>query len=421
MDTQHNPTTSKTLSNTPNQNPTNTHNLTSTQINKISTSQYITFCDDDKGPDFHIFLEKENINEISIGVLLKRLNFKNITELKKINRNRIKLTLNNKNEANKILNNQTMLKLHQIKSFIPKSLIISTGIVRDVPTDLSLQELKDSCRVPNGIAVSNIERMTYWNREKQIAENGTSIKIEFRSTQLPTEICIFYVKKRVEHFIPKPTLCRKCLRYGHVKAICKSNIKQCINCTEETHAYNKDCECIHCNKKCALKCKYCDTNDHNTLMTSCKEYKKQLKIKKEIIINKKTFMEAKNLVENELNFPEILQPTYSQTVKLADEMAKIKIELNELKETNQILLHKLQNAEDFIERVSKVATKNIETINIEKLENTEEKNINSTPKKETIISNIIISEIKKFKEKNKSIPTRNEDMEMETDGLEFFE
>lgn len=33
-------------------------------------------------------------------------------------------------------------------------------------------------------------------------------------------LILFYVMKKIEPFIPKPTICRKCLRYGHVAKIC---------------------------------------------------------------------------------------------------------------------------------------------------------------------------------------------------------
>lgn len=51
-------------------------------------------------------------------------------------------------------------------------------------------------------------------------------------------------------------------------------------------------------KKSTSKCKFCNCNEHNTFQNACPEMKKQFEIKKDMIINNSTFMEAKRLVES---------------------------------------------------------------------------------------------------------------------------
>lgn len=328
-----------------------TQNTNTNQNHFRKTFEQLIFTEQDNGPIYKIMLEKVNINEISTGVLLKKLNITGIEELKKINRNRIQITMNSKKEANKILTNQTLERLHQIRSFIPKSFVISVGIVKDVPLDLSTEDLELNCNVSNNkVKIHSVERLTYWDKEKKEVCSSRNVKIEFRSPVLPKEVFLFYVKKTVDHYIPKPILCRKCIRYGHVEKICSAtNKKLCVNCTEETHAYTKGCECDHCTFKCLKKCKFCNTHDHNALQACCPENKKQILIKKEMIINNKNFMEAKDIVEQQIE-PKITQ-SYANVTNMNKQIDEIKKELDNLREINKKLIERVATAEILIDKI----------------------------------------------------------------------
>lgn len=90
----------------------------------------------------------------------------------------VQIILNDRKEANMILNNIHISKLHQIKLYIPKHLLISTGIVRGVPTDLSNAELLVSCRVQGDIKIEKLERMTLYEKDTQTVKLSLNIKIE---------------------------------------------------------------------------------------------------------------------------------------------------------------------------------------------------------------------------------------------------
>lgn len=198
-----------------------------------------------------------------------------------MSRNRIRVTFNVFKEANKCINNITLNKLELIKTYIPNQFIKTTVFVHDIPDDLTKEDLMQNSSVRGqNIEITGIERMKYFDREKREIKNSKNIKIHFRGTKLPDEVVIFYVLKKVNIFIPKPTMCRKCLRYGHVEAICKSPNYSCVNCAEETHKYNSTCTCNHCKKTCSSKCSHCKVNGHNSLQTDCAERKKQEGIKK---------------------------------------------------------------------------------------------------------------------------------------------
>lgn len=318
----------------------NTHTPAPTQI---------LFTDQDKGPDFHIIMEKENINEISTGQLLKKQGIQSVKEIKKTGKNRLKIILTNRTEANKIITSPNIARINNIKAFVPKNFIITVGIVKDVPLDLSVEEMLESSRVQGDVPINKIERMTFWDRINKLAKPSTNIKIEFRSSTLPREMFLFFVKKRIDHFIPKPTLCRKCLRYGHVDKICRAPTRSCINCCEDTHPISADCECSHCTRSCVAKCKYCKTEQHNTFNATCPHMKKQIEIKKQMITKNIDFNEAKQLVENTTT--DKTHTTYASITSLTQQIETLKSELNKIKSLNQTLVERISSAEQLYDSI----------------------------------------------------------------------
>lgn len=309
--------------------------------------QTLTYTENDKGPLFKLILEKEHIDEITTGQILKRMHITSVTELKKTNKNRIMLTLKDKKEANKLINNVNLTKLHQIKSFIPKSFVVTVGVIRDVPLSLTDEELMDEYRVPGDIRINKIERMTYWDKETRQAMPSRNLKIEFRSSSLPQEMILFYTRKTVEHFIPKPVICRKCLRYGHVDKICRAPVRICAICTAETHAYGVDCPCEHCRRKCKNLCKFCNTNDHNSMQSICPENKKQMLIKKEMTINKATFIEAKKTIEQAAE----PKPSFASVSSLTNTIEDLKNEILKLKQFNETIMERVLFADRIFEAI----------------------------------------------------------------------
>lgn len=190
---------------------TNTFNTNPNLLNKYTRTEN-TYTSEDNGTIFKVIFEKDFINEIAIGQLLRKLDFKCITEIKKTSKNRVIVSFSDKKEANKVINNVNINRLNLTKTYIPNSFVKSVGIVRDVPLDLSVEELMDTCRVHNGAKIEFIERMTFWDAESKCAKPSRNIKIEFRSLNLPEEMFVFYVRKKIEPFVPKPTICKKCLR-----------------------------------------------------------------------------------------------------------------------------------------------------------------------------------------------------------------
>ncbi|KAH9376515.1 hypothetical protein HPB48_006600 [Haemaphysalis longicornis] len=57
---------------------------------------------------------------------------------------------------------------------------------------------------------------------RQVSRIGTStcLKIVFRGDSLPAHVKVGHFRQRVRHYVPKPLQCCKCMKIGHVAAVC---------------------------------------------------------------------------------------------------------------------------------------------------------------------------------------------------------
>lgn len=101
-------------------------------------------------------MEQESLNEIKTGKILRDINIKSIIDIAKTGKNKVTINLKDWKEANRILRNPTLNKLHNFKSYIPNIFIKRTGIIFDVPEDLSDQELYDCYSVPGNVPIEKI-------------------------------------------------------------------------------------------------------------------------------------------------------------------------------------------------------------------------------------------------------------------------
>lgn len=309
-----------------------------TQEMDLNQNKEVCYQSSDRGP-FIIIMEQENISDVKTGKRLNELNIKNIVNIKQTGKNRVKVQLSDSATANRILKNPNLKTIDKYKCFIPSSTLLTTGIVKDISLDMSNEEILEnsSCE----FKILSVERMTKWDSELQQNLPSTNIKIVFRACKLPTNLKIFYAPRRVEYFIPKTILCKKCLVYGHTKNQCKNkNVELCRNCSEVNH--NSDLECRQ-------NCKFCKNENHKTGNYKCPEEEIQRKINKIKIIDKIPYKEARALVIKpyDRNFPALQNQnsqtkSYANTVannenKLTEEIKKLKVVLNVIKEKINVI------------------------------------------------------------------------------------
>lgn len=95
-----------------------------------------------------LFIEPISIKEgakllepMEVGKFLHQAGLDQFTQLKRAGQYRYKLIYKQPKDAEKILNSTQTLKQNNYKAFIPQMLLETTGIIKNVPTSLTEQEL----------------------------------------------------------------------------------------------------------------------------------------------------------------------------------------------------------------------------------------------------------------------------------------
>ena len=104
---------------------------------------------------------------------------------------------------------------------------------------------------------------------------------------------------KVKTYIPSPTRCFKCQKFGHSTNDCFQTKSFCGKCsseiTDENHTYQ--------NCQNSLKCRNCG-GDHESSSKNCSEWKFQRRILEIKVTQNVTFIEAKKKIS--LDFPRLL-------------------------------------------------------------------------------------------------------------------
>lgn len=218
---------------------------------------------------------------------MSKYKIKDITDISKINRNKVRITLLNFANANKIVKICGIKDLETYKFTIPLNYVHTEGIIKGVPTYLQIEDLPQ--HIQSDIPIQKIERLTYWNKDQQLALPSNSLKITFRSFKIPTSIKVHYINHQVSLFVQRPLLCNTCLSYGHTKKWCKKEETLCRICAKNSHEGN-----------CTPTCKHCPppNNTHTTAHATCETYKYQQQVKTIMTHKKITYNEAKINLKN---------------------------------------------------------------------------------------------------------------------------
>lgn len=262
----------------------NDSNNTNTNTNEIK------YNNQDHGP-YTVIFQKENIQPAKLGKDLALAKLNDITDSLQISKKLTRVNFKYYYDANKAIENLQLKDFCKYKVFIPKSNIFSTGIVRNIPTDISCEEFYSNCFPNNNIEL--IERMNSYNTQNKSLSPSETLKITFRSTRLPESVKFYEINLKVQYYIPKPMFCAKCLSYGHRKNFCPKQEERCFDCAKKIIS-DQDHICE------GIGCKFCE-KDHKSNSKDCIEYKKQVQIKKIMTIQKKSFKEAKIMVGNDLS------------------------------------------------------------------------------------------------------------------------
>lgn len=263
-----------------------------------SVSKHIDFGNlyavNDKGP-YYVYVESTDKNlgrlyPIRVGHYLRiNDNYKRaIVDIKIVGRNRVKVILNSRIAANKLIGNELLLK-NNLVAYIPKFFTHRKGVIRFVDTFFSEDYLLNNIECDQ--KVIEVKRM-----KKKITDSNTGastlvdrqvIIVSFFGTSLPKYIRINGVIFDVEGYIYPVIQCGKCLKYGHTYNQCR-NVKQVCKKCGGNHIASE------CDKDLPY-CIYCNSESHSSVDKNCPVYVKQKRIKQIMSEKNLSFREAESI------------------------------------------------------------------------------------------------------------------------------
>lgn len=107
-------------------------------------------------------------------------------------------------------------------------MISTMGVVRDVGLDIDEDDLIEYGKGLN--PPCKVSKMRRLNRRVKINDvvsyvPTTTCVVTFEGNSLPKELILFNTRSPVAMYIQPVIQCMKCLRYGHVKALCRGNFR----------------------------------------------------------------------------------------------------------------------------------------------------------------------------------------------------
>lgn len=263
---------------------TNSHNI-STHISSLPTGSpnpidnlfKNRYAQSNQGP-FYVYVQSSStppspIHPLSIGRILSEIRFKDVTEIKRLGFSKVSIRLKNKESTN-LLVAQQPFKEKKCICFIPNYRIFRQGIIRNIPTDIELAELKSG--IDSTIEVIELRRLNRKITTKNDSDETTtefvpakSIVLNFLNQALPKHIYIFSVRYEVAPFVPKTTICFSCLRFGHAASRCRGK-PRCSHCGCSDHESSDLCP----HKDSPPFCTNCK-GEHSPLDPKCPEFQVQ--------------------------------------------------------------------------------------------------------------------------------------------------
>lgn len=165
----------------------------------------------------------------------------------------------------------------------------STGVIFDRSlTAATDEEIKEELAKHRCIRVKRVQK-TLPDGSK--VDTGTFF-LTFGTVVLPKHISIGYSSFTMTPYVPNPTRCFKCQKFGHVSASCKAPNKLCVHCGKEDHVGE--------GQKCTnpAKCLNCDSSQHNSMSRDCPEFLYRKKIEEIKVNEQKSHFDATKLLND---------------------------------------------------------------------------------------------------------------------------
>ena len=168
------------------------------------------------------------------------------------------------------------------------SLNSSKGVIRDRDQDLADFGEEYICSELKSQGVTNVKRFTMKKGDNIIKLN--TYLITFNKPSVPESIFIGPYSVRVDLYIPNPTRCFTCQKFGHGKGQCRNRLV-CFRCAEEGH------EGFDCRK--SIKCSNC-SGDHMASSKECPFFIKEKQIVTLKVKNNISYQEARRMISTQI-------------------------------------------------------------------------------------------------------------------------
>ncbi|XP_043461155.1 uncharacterized protein LOC122497859 [Leptopilina heterotoma] len=284
--------TKQTNSDTSDKTNTNT-NQTLSYDNSLKSNCAIFIQRDPKSADF-----KEDLGPMSVGRILHPLLPNKIVEINQSGRGKVRVTVKSGQVANQLLNHP-QLSSHGLIGIIPTSFVSCQGIMNDVDTDISVEEIIEYGEVM-GPHVNKIKIIQAWRFNRKVYDEKTkefkfvpskTVLLTFQGTVLPQRVAVYKGSSPIRPYFPNPRICMKCFRFGHIAKHCRSQ-PRCKSCGENTtHDTTNPCP----NTSKTPKCVNC-SSPHLATSKDCPEFTFQKEIRTYATIHRLSFIEAKAIL-----------------------------------------------------------------------------------------------------------------------------
>lgn len=218
------------------------------------------------------------LHALKIAQILHKNKVTGILEgsIKSIGRNKISIGFKTASVANQFVESE-LLKNNNMSATIPKFLVSRMGVIKNIPTDWTLEELTEGIQYPAGFGHINVIKARRLSRkirnEGQSPEwvPSTTIVLTFHSQSLPEKVYLYNTSIPVSIYELPTIQCRDCCKFGHIAAKCRS--KPCCYRCAQPHT-GDSCDCTDDR----ISCVFC-SGSHRATDQKCPEHARQKSIK----------------------------------------------------------------------------------------------------------------------------------------------
>ncbi|KYQ51915.1 hypothetical protein ALC60_08977 [Trachymyrmex zeteki] len=216
--------------------PLNANGNDNINVNAADTGHLnITYDKGDRAP-YIVFIRRNvdgpnndtRLDPISVARIVTRFANGKILEVKSAGKNKVAVHFGDYAIANRALSHPNIKEVG-LNAFIPSFNILRTGVIRNVPLDISENDVVNL--FSSQFKILSAKRFNIRSRKdgEITTSPSRSVLIKFRGQFLPRAVTFIHVNFPVYPYFPRVLMCFSCLRYGHVKADCKGKAR-CARC-----------------------------------------------------------------------------------------------------------------------------------------------------------------------------------------------